>query len=84
MDAGSNALLVLGFLTFGLGGLARTYMNRQIRKRMPSRSIWASTEIGYWRLVQDRQAPKWPLFVTLVCLPVGVVLVFTAVIISSK
>ena len=83
MDAHSTLFLVLGFVTVGVGGLARTHMNRQIRKLLPSYSKWASTEIGYWRLVKERRAPAWPLFVTIVCLPVGVALAFAGVMISS-
>ncbi len=82
MDARSNLLLVLGLVIFGVGALARTYMNLQIRKFMPSRSAWASTEIGYWRLVKEKRALVWPLIVTVICLPVGVITGFASVIIS--
>lgn len=81
MDAYSTFLLVLGFVTFGVGGLARTKMNSEIRKLLPSYSKWSSTEIGYWRLVKERRAPTWPLFVTLVCMPMGVAMVFAGVIV---
>ena len=82
LDARSTLLLVLGFLVFGIGALARTYMNFKIRKFMPTRSIWASTEKGYWQLARLKGLPKWPLVVTIVCLPVGVIAGFTGVIIN--
>ena len=79
----SGALLVLGVVTFGVGALTRSYMNRQIRAQIPSRPIWASTERGYWRLVKKGCAPSWPLFVTVACLPLGVVMVFAGVLFTG-
>jgi hypothetical protein len=83
MDALSTALLVLGLVTFGIGVLSRTYMNRQIRKLTPSRSVWASTETGYWPLARKGVAPAWPFFVTVVCLPCGVLMVFVGIVIGT-
>lgn len=83
MDGLSTVLLVLGLVTFGTGALCRAYMNRRIRKLTPSRSIWASTEMGYWPLVKGRSVPAWPLFVTIVCLPCGIAMVFAGVIIRT-
>jgi hypothetical protein len=73
-------VIVLGFVVFLIGGLARTHMNRVIRDSNPGAYLYGkSTEVGYLRLVKGRKAPILPFLVTIVCIPLGVALVFGAI-----
>ena len=83
MDVRSIALIILGFVIFGVGAVTRMYMNFKIKRFMPSRSILASTEIGYWRLMRERKVPLWPFLTTCLCLPMGIVGVFAGVLMSG-
>jgi len=64
---------------FCVGILARTYMNLTINKGQ----LWGGrrgvTELAYARLIKERHAPTWPLIVTVVCVPIGIAVMFAAI-----
>jgi len=78
-------VLIAGVFLFGVGALTRRHMNIVIGRSPAARgSATRSTEIRYARLVAQRGAGIWPLIVTVVCIPVGVLLAFGAVIMNNR
>jgi hypothetical protein len=78
-----NALIPIGFVIFCLGGLARTYMNISLdgwKSFVRSKEL---TEQRYRRLMKEQGAPAWPLIATVTFMPLGVVLVFGAIVWSN-
>lgn len=76
--------LVIGMALFVIGGLARTYMNILIsRSPLSSESPFSSTELRYKRLRREHGAPAWPLVVTIILMPLGIILVFGAILWSK-
>jgi hypothetical protein len=78
-------MLVFGIVLFGAGALARRYMNIVI-KRSPRAggSGSRSTERRYRRLITEQGARAWPLVVTVIFMPLGILLVFAAIIWSNQ
>jgi hypothetical protein len=77
-------MLASGFIVFGIGGLSRTYMNILISQSLLSDGSNArSTELRYKRLIREKGARVWPLIVTVICVPLGILLVFTAIVGSN-
>jgi hypothetical protein len=73
-------IVALGFIVFCIGGLARTYMNLSLNKRsLPGEQKRRSTELRYKRLMKEHDAPAWPLFVAITCMPLGIVIIFFAI-----
>ena len=75
--------VILGFVIFGIGAMTRAYMTILLRQA----SGWSgfrpwSTEMAYRRLMKEENAPAWPLILTVICLPVGVLIAFAAVLLS--
>ena len=73
-------MLAFGVVLFGVGALARTYMNIRIGQAPSDGSTTRSTEIKYMRLVRNKGAPIWPLIIAVVFIPLGIVATFTAII----
>jgi hypothetical protein len=81
-DPGNLYLPVaIGFATFCVGGLARTYMNVRLNKH-----LWRgqrgnrSTERRYLNLVREKAAPIWPLIMGPTLMLLGIAIVFGAII----
>jgi hypothetical protein len=73
-------IVVLGFVVFCIGGLARTYMNISLSKRsLSGGQKRRSTELRYKSLMREHNAPAWPLFVAITCMPLGIVIIFFAI-----
>lgn len=60
MDMRYDLFVIFGFVIFGVGAVARAFMNRQIQKHLPERSIWSSTEKGYRQLVRENRGEEHP------------------------
>ena len=54
-------MLAIGFVLFGVGALARTFMNIRIGQMPSDGTPTRSTEVKYLRLVRNNRAPIWPL-----------------------
>jgi len=76
-------VLILGIVLFGVGALTRAYMNSQLNHSSPfgSASI-RSTELRYYRLAREAGLPRWPLVMTIFCIPAGMILAFAAIFLS--
>jgi formate hydrogenlyase subunit 3/multisubunit Na+/H+ antiporter MnhD subunit len=71
-----NLLLVLalGFLICCVGLFARIYMDFVFyRSNFSGANRGRSTELRYMRLIKENGVPKWPLFVAVTCVPLGIV-----------
>lgn len=78
-------MLVSGVLLFGIGAITRTYMNIMISRSPLSRSSGArSTELRYRRLIKEQGAQLWPLVVTIICIPLGIIVTFAAIIWNNQ
>jgi hypothetical protein len=81
----SDIGLILGIVVFGIGALARTYMNILIsRSPLSGGSPTRSTERKYMRLIREHGAKAWPLWVTVILMPLGIILAFGAIIWSNR
>ena len=72
-----------GFALFGVGVLTRTYMSIKIGQAPADGPATRSTEIKYMRLVRNKGAPIWPLIITVVFMPLGIIVSFAAIILSN-
>jgi hypothetical protein len=72
-----------GFALFSVGVLTRTYMNIKIGQAPADGATTRSTEIKYMRLVRNKGAPIWPLIITIVFIPLGIIVCFAAIILSN-
>jgi hypothetical protein len=77
-------MLVFGIVLFAIGVLTRTYMNVVIGRSPLSGSDARSTELRYKRLIKEKGAPVWPLAVTVVLLPLGILIAFAAIIWNNQ
>ena len=77
-------MLASGFVIFGIGALSRAYMNILISQSpLSGGSNTRSTELRYKRLIKEKGARSWPLVVTVTCMPLGILLVFAAIVGSN-
>jgi hypothetical protein len=75
----------IGFAIFCVGGIARAYMDFAAHgMRMFYDFRRENTERAYWRLVKQHRALAWPFFISIVCVPLGIVMVFGSIIWSNK
>src|ERR1035441_10603238 len=85
MSHGCVLMLVVGVLLFGIGAITRTYMNIMInRSPLPDGPGARSTELRYKRLIKEQGGKVWPLVVTIICIPLGVLLAFAAIICNNQ
>lgn len=77
-------MLACGMVVFTVGGLARTYMNIVISRSSVSGN-WRSrsTELRYRQLIREQGVPSWPLIVTVVLVPLGIITAFAAIVLSN-
>jgi hypothetical protein len=86
VDMSNRFVLMLpsGFIVFVIGGLSRTYMNVLIgQSPLSDGSNARSTEIRYKCLIREKGARAWPLVVTVICVPLGILLAFAAIVGSN-
>jgi hypothetical protein len=77
--------LIIGLAIFCVGGVARAYMDFAAHgMKKFSNFRRGNTEAKYWRLVKQRRARAWPLFVSVVCIPLGVIVVFGSILWSNN
>jgi hypothetical protein len=80
-----DLMLGFGMVLFAVGGVTRAYMNAVIsRSARPDGSGTRSTERRYWRLIKEQGARVWPFWITVVCMPLGVLLAFASIIWSNR
>ena len=77
-------MLAIGVVLFGVGGLARTYMNIRIRQMPSDGTSTRSTEVKYLRLVRSSRVPIWPLAISVTFIPLGILTTFAAIILSNR
>jgi hypothetical protein len=78
-------MLIFGLVLFGVGALTRTYMNALIKRSPLAGSLGTrSTELRYKRLIVEQRARVWPLIVTVIFMPLGLLLAFAAIIWSNQ
>jgi hypothetical protein len=63
------AILAIGFLISGTGMYSLTYVEHPLNR---SRRHMVST--------QERRAPLWPLYVAFTCIPLGIAIMFGAIV----
>jgi hypothetical protein len=72
--------IVFGFVVACIGMLARIYMDFSVKDGdILSRPTGRNTEMEYERLMKEQGAPSWPLYVALTCIPLGIAIVFGAI-----
>jgi hypothetical protein len=71
--------VAIGFITFCIGGLARTYMNITLDGWSSFVRSKGNTEKRYKQLMKEKGAPAWPLIVTVILMPLGIVIAFAAI-----
>lgn len=76
-------LLAVGLTLFCAGALSRTYMTIMIHRSPLRVSTVRSTEVRYRRLIRGQGARVWPLLVTMICIPLGIVVTIAAIILSN-
>ncbi len=66
-------ILALGFLVCCVGGFARIYMDNVFyRSHLPGTKWGRTTELRYMRMIKEKGVPKWPLYVAVICIPLGI------------
>jgi hypothetical protein len=76
---------IFGLVLVGVGALARMNMNIVIKRSpLPDSLGTDSTELRYRRLIKEQGVPVWPLVVTAVCIPLGIIISFAAIIWSNQ
>jgi hypothetical protein len=72
-----------GFAVFVLGGIARMYM----MVRLYGWSGWFSSQRNvtqkYRAVVMGHHAPAWPIGLSLICTPLGIAIMFGAILLSK-
>ena len=80
----SILMLICGVAIFSVGVISRAYMNAKIEQAFPKDGFQIRfTESWYQRLVRDAAAPKLPLVLALVCIPLGMIVAFAAILLSD-
>jgi hypothetical protein len=79
-----SAVLLLGYLLFTAGVLARAYENRKIRQLTKYDGNFYFTEGVYWSLIKAGQAPSWPLIVVIICTPLGILISIIAILMLAS
>jgi hypothetical protein len=74
---------IVGFLVFSLGGFARQYMVVRLYGWNGYLSSQRNLTRKYRALVQGQSAPMWPIGVSLLCIPLGIAIVFAAILLSK-
>ena len=73
-------ILALGFIISCIGIFARIYMDRSVsRARRLGAHRGRNTELTYLHLVKQQRAPSWPLVLAASCIPLGIVIIFGAI-----
>jgi hypothetical protein len=85
MNADQTWLLcVVGIVVFWIGGMARMYMVVRLQGWAGYLSSQKNLTKRYRLLIETKHAPRWPMIVSSVCLPLGVVIVFGAILVSKQ
>jgi hypothetical protein len=74
---------ISGFVVFCIGGIGYAYMDYSVHgTRMFYDFKRGNCIAAYRRLIQERVAPGWPLYVS-ICMPLGIVIAFASILISN-
>jgi hypothetical protein len=83
MSEGPKVLLSIGFGIACIGFAALNYMNFSLQKHY-RHGVWPRVTLKeYWRLVKERWVWRWPLYLAAICIPVGIVMTFGAIIYNN-
>ncbi len=83
-DQNTWLVCVLGFAVFSLGGFARQYMVVRLYGWSGYLSSQRDLTQKYRALVRSQNAPSWPMGVSFLCIPLGIVVVFGAILLSKR
>ena len=79
-----DLMIGFGMVLFAVGAATRAHMNTAIRRSPLLQDPGTrSTEVRYWRLIKEQGATVWPLVVTVVFIPLGVLVAFAAIIFAN-
>ena len=73
----TDFVTLLGFFVFTLGGFAHAYMNLRTNR------WWRGNSRDYKEFIRENDGPVWPLYVKLICMPLGVAIVFGAILFGN-
>jgi hypothetical protein len=79
----SHFLIFVGFGIACVGFLAWNYVNFSVRGSLGSETYRRLAFTEYWRAVKQRWGSYWPLYTVSICIPVGIILMFAAIIYSN-
>jgi hypothetical protein len=74
---------LLGLAVFSLGGFAIQYMVVRLNGWSGYLSSQRDLKERYRALVRNHNAPSWPIAVSFLCIPLGIVIVFGAILMSK-
>jgi hypothetical protein len=74
---------LIGLLLAFTGLASRGYMDFCLRRHNRHRGWRYNTEAEYMRLIKDRQARRWPLYTSIVLTPIGIIMVFGAIVYNN-
>jgi hypothetical protein len=77
--------VLIGFAISCVGIVSRTYMDFSAHgRKMFTDFQRGNNQVNYWRRFKQRRASVWPFFVSIVCIPVGIIIVFGSIIWSNQ
>jgi hypothetical protein len=74
---------VFGFTVFALGGFARQYMVVRLYGWGGYLSSQRDLIKKYRDLIRSHRAPSWPIGLSFVCIPLGFVIIFGAILLAK-
>ena len=73
--------IAIEFIVFCIGGAARVYMDFSVNGWRAAYDFKrGNTGSTYWQLVKQQSVPAWPLLLSVTCIPLGVLIMFEAII----
>ena len=74
-------ILALGLIVSCIGVFARIYMDISLsHAHLSDSQKRRNTELRYFHLIKQRGVPAWPLVVAISCIPLGIVIIFGAIV----
>jgi len=71
-------VVLLGWAVFVVGGFAHAYMNLRTNR------WWWGNSRDYRVYIRENGGPVWPIYVKLVCIPLGIAIAFGAILVSNR
>jgi hypothetical protein len=83
MLEGPNEFLWIGFAISCVGFGALNYANLTMRWHYRNLDWRRMTRAEYWSLVKERWAWPWPFYAAAICIPVGIIVTFSAIVYNN-